>query len=185
MWCLSTGSCLLTNLRSFISSRLWSKKSLLFLIILTQTSIPVCRSCAWIALLNAADPKYSVTWYRPAITEFSSTLKFLSSSKPVIEEKSVKLDQTYLTTQNATKEEEIQILGVIQTCHPISSLSKVLKTQLPSVSLSDIDSMIITGTKTKTKKIGEYFTKLTYLRTVDYFSKNKIFPNSTTDFHLL
>lgn len=93
MWYLSPGSCLFTYLRSFISSRLWSKKSLLFFIIFTQTSIPVCRSCACIALLNAADPRYSVTWYRPAMTEFRTTWKFLSSSKPVLrQQNNISLD---------------------------------------------------------------------------------------------
>ena len=48
---------------SLISSRLWSKKSLLFLMILMHTDSPVCRSRHCTAFENAAEPKYSRTWY--------------------------------------------------------------------------------------------------------------------------
>ncbi len=52
----------MSSLRSLISSSDWSKKSLLFLMIFMHTSMPVCKSCACTALLNAALPRYSVIW---------------------------------------------------------------------------------------------------------------------------
>ena len=41
----------------------WSKKSLLFLMILMHTSSPECRSTHWTALEKAALPRYSRTWW--------------------------------------------------------------------------------------------------------------------------
>eukprot|EP00965_Chrysotila_dentata_P217641 6190135-Pleurochrysis_carterae.AAC.2 len=62
-WCLSSGSCARRQRSSLISSSDWSKKSLEFLMILMQTISPVCKSRHWIALLKAAEPKYSFTQY--------------------------------------------------------------------------------------------------------------------------
>ena len=60
--CSSPGSAAFSSFSSLISSRLWSKKSLLFLMIFRQTRAPVCRSCACTARLKAALPRYSVIW---------------------------------------------------------------------------------------------------------------------------
>ena len=48
--------------RRLTSSSDWSKKSLLFLMILMHTSSPECRSTHRIALEKAALPRYSRTW---------------------------------------------------------------------------------------------------------------------------
>ena len=72
---------------SFISSMLWSKKSLLFLITFRHTHCgslgSATRSAHCRAVEKAAWPSTSDTSYRPAITAPLTGLKCLTSSKPV------------------------------------------------------------------------------------------------------
>jgi len=60
-WCASCGSWRRRYLSNLISSRLWSKKSLLFLMILMQTISPLWRSRHCTAFEKAAEPRYSFT----------------------------------------------------------------------------------------------------------------------------
>ena len=51
--------------------------------ILMHTDSPVCRSRHCTAFENAAEPKYSRTWYRAAMSELMRIGKSFCSSKPV------------------------------------------------------------------------------------------------------
>lgn len=73
----------LMYLKSLISSTDWSKQSLLFSMIFMHTIYSVWMSQHWIALLKAAEPRYSTTWQRPAIIELTTIGKSFVSSKPV------------------------------------------------------------------------------------------------------
>ena len=69
------------------SSRLWSKKSLLFLTIFKHTNASFWffadSSSAFTAVENAAAPRTSSTRYRPATSSPGTTGKSLCASKPV------------------------------------------------------------------------------------------------------